>query len=152
MPSKKKASTATKPAKLTERPRSQDSAIGGQEDADITMRALSIRQPWVEQIMRGEKDIEYRGKPTNIRGTVYVYASLGRYSKDDETEIIEEVGFEIEDLPRGLIVETVEITDCEEFEGQYLWSLRNPKRLKKRLKPTRQPNPTWFYPFVSPEE
>ncbi len=39
-------------------------------------RAISIRQPWVEQILRGLKRKEYRDVPTNIRERVYLYASL----------------------------------------------------------------------------
>jgi len=39
-------------------------------------RAISIRQPWVEQILRGIKKKEYRDIPTNIRERVYLYASL----------------------------------------------------------------------------
>ncbi len=149
----KKTSTKSKSTGKAKEPVKREPAVGGREDADIAMRALSIRQPWAEQIMRGEKTIEFRGKPTNIRDTVYLYASLGRYPKYDELEIIDEVGFEIDDLPRGLIVGTVEIDDCEELDdGQYGWTLKNPKRLKKLLKPTQQPNPTWFYPFVSPNK
>jgi hypothetical protein len=149
--SAKKVSTKSKPKSKAKESFKREPKTGGQEDADITMRALSIRQPWAEQIMRGEKVIEFRGKPTNIRDTVYLYASLGRYPKLDELEIIDEVGFEIDELPRGFIVGTVEIADCEELgNGQYGWTLKKPKRLKKLLKPTQQPNPTWFYPFVSP--
>jgi hypothetical protein len=40
------------------------------------MRALSIRQPYAEQSLRGNKKIEYRGRPTNIRERMYIYASL----------------------------------------------------------------------------
>jgi hypothetical protein len=36
------------------------------------VRALSVRQPYAEMIMRGEKTVEYRSKPTNIRERVYV--------------------------------------------------------------------------------
>jgi len=32
------------------------------------MRALSIRQPYAEQILRGIKRFEYRSRPTAIRG------------------------------------------------------------------------------------
>lgn len=39
-------------------------------------RAISIRQPFVELILRGLKKREYRSKPTNIRERVYLYASL----------------------------------------------------------------------------
>ena len=40
------------------------------------VRAISIRQPYVELIFRGEKKAEYRSIPTNIRERVYIYASL----------------------------------------------------------------------------
>lgn len=40
------------------------------------MRALSIRQPYAELILRGIKTIEYRSRPTSIIGErFYIYAS-----------------------------------------------------------------------------
>ena len=39
------------------------------------MRALSVRQPYAELIVRGAKKIEYRSTPTSIRERVYVYAA-----------------------------------------------------------------------------
>src|SRR2546426_5287471 len=39
-------------------------------------RAISIRQPLVELILRGIKKKEYRTVPTNIRERVFLYASL----------------------------------------------------------------------------
>jgi len=40
------------------------------------MRALSIRQPYAELILRGIKTIEYRSRPTRIIGErFYIYAS-----------------------------------------------------------------------------
>lgn len=42
------------------------------------MRALSIRQPWAELIMRGVKTVEYRSRPTRIVGErFYIYAAKG---------------------------------------------------------------------------
>jgi hypothetical protein len=38
------------------------------------MRALSIRQPYVEQIMRGTKRFGYRSMIMHIRDIVFVYA------------------------------------------------------------------------------
>ena len=32
------------------------------------MRALSIRQPYLEEILRGIKRIEYRAEPTGVNG------------------------------------------------------------------------------------
>ncbi len=46
-------------------------------------RALSIRQPYAELIMLGEKDTEYRGRATKVRGQIAIYASLS-------TEYLEE--------------------------------------------------------------
>jgi predicted transcriptional regulator len=40
------------------------------------MRALSIRQPYAELILRGIKPIEFRSRPTKIIGErFYIYAS-----------------------------------------------------------------------------
>lgn len=39
------------------------------------MRALSIRQPYAEMILRGEKTVEYRSQRTRIIGErFYIYA------------------------------------------------------------------------------
>ena len=43
---------------------------------DTQNRALSIRQPHAEMILRGKKEFEYRRQTTNIRGWVYIYAGL----------------------------------------------------------------------------
>jgi hypothetical protein len=43
------------------------------------MRALSVRQPWAELILRGIKTVEYRSKPTRIIGErFWIYASCSR--------------------------------------------------------------------------
>ncbi|MBR9679072.1 MAG: ASCH domain-containing protein [Nanoarchaeota archaeon] len=39
------------------------------------MKALSIRQPWVELILSGKKSIELRSWNTNFRGDFFVHAS-----------------------------------------------------------------------------
>jgi hypothetical protein len=51
------------------------------------------------------------------------------------------------ELPRGLILGSVEITGCEWGEDCYEWSLARPERLSKPLKPTRRPQPLFFFPF-----
>jgi hypothetical protein len=53
-----------------------------------TMRALSIRQPFAELILRGMKTIEYRSRPTRIIGERFlIYASKKKWpvaeSKDE---------------------------------------------------------------------
>ena len=108
------------------------------------LRALSIRQPWAELILRGEMTVEYRSQPTHIRGRVYIYASLARSEPGDD---------EIDgELPRGFIVGTVEIAGCEGSEGEFEWLLANPKRLPEPVAPQEQPQPVWFNPFGRAED
>lgn len=110
------------------------------EEIDWTnTRALSIRQPWAELIMLGEKDTEYRSRATSVRGRIAIYASLSTENLEDA----EEYDLSIDRLPRGVIIGTVELFDCDEGD----WKLREPKRLATPLKPTAHPQPVWFYPF-----
>lgn len=110
------------------------------------MPALSIRQPNAEAILRGVKRIEYRTRPTNVRGRVLIYASKSRYSPAEEEEYMKSYGItdiSRDELPRGVLVGSVEIHHCE--GGQ--WHLRHPLRARKLLRPKRMPQPIWFYPF-----
>ncbi len=111
------------------------------------MRALSIRQPWAELIMRGQKTIEYRTRVTHIRGQVHIYASLGRYHPDDEAEWADEFGVDVAQLPRGVVVGTVELIDCVPDDDGFRWCLSNPTRACELRKPDRHPQPVWFNPF-----
>lgn len=106
-------------------------------------RALSIRQPFVEEILRGSKKVEFRSRPTKIFERVYIYASL----KPREEAEFERAGLDRDALPRGLIVGTVEVYKCTYGDGWYRWHLRKPERLARRLKPRNRPQPVWFRPF-----
>ena len=111
-------------------------------------RAISIRQPYVEQILRRIKVREYRSVPTNIRERVFIYAS----QKPAHWFDYDLLGFEVSDLPRGVIVGSVEIVGCEwdSKANQYAYLLANPERLKHPKKPVNQPQPIWFRPFRVP--
>jgi hypothetical protein len=110
---------------------------------DIT-RALSIRQPYAEKIMLGTKTVEYRSRPTNIRERIYIYASL---QPADDGEEWSEFDLSPGDLLTGVLIGTVEITNCSEADGDYRWYLANPQRLDKPLTPKNHPQPAWFIPF-----
>ncbi|NJM10413.1 MAG: ASCH domain-containing protein [Bdellovibrionaceae bacterium] len=105
-------------------------------------RAISIQQPFVEMILNGKKKYEYRSRQTHIRGRVYLYASKNK------ARLIEH-GHGVDRFARGVIVGSVEIVDCREFDrGDYFgYKLRRPKRYKKHLKPKFQPQPCFFFPF-----
>lgn len=108
----------------------------------IQNRALSVRQPFAEQIISGKKKIEYRSKVTNIRGRVYIYAS-----KTPKLEAYGKMKVEPGTFPVGVLIGTVEIVDCKESQGEYHWILANPKRLKTLIAPEGHPQPVWFKPF-----
>ena len=76
-------------------------------------RALSVKQPFAEQILRGSKTIEYRNRPTHIRERVYIYASLGPRPAEDFAHMNLKPG----DLPTGMLVGTVEIVGCRRGVG-----------------------------------
>lgn len=108
-------------------------------------RAISIQQPFVEEILRGIKKFEYRSRTTQIRGRVYLYASLK--TRDDGNW--KRIGKGPDEVPRGLIVGSVDIVDCVYFPEKscFGYKLKNPKRYTKHLKPKNQPQPCFFFPF-----
>ena len=96
--------------------------------------------------MRGIKTTEYRSSATNVRGSIYIYAAKGRAAAEQEAEwmdMYEIHDVQCDDLPRGVLVGTVELFHCNDGE----WYLRRPVRLKRLQKPTDKPQPVWFYPF-----
>jgi hypothetical protein len=72
------------------------------------VKALSIRQPWVELILQGRKTLEIRGWKTEHRGEIFIHsafnldrAALKRYP--------------VEEPQRSAVVGTVRIDDVEEL-------------------------------------
>jgi hypothetical protein len=109
-------------------------------------RAVSIRQPYVELILRGRKREEYRSRPTNIRERVYLYASLkpGDYKWAAARY---RVVCNPETLPTGHIVGSVEIIGCRKDRGDgYAWRLAKPRRYRVQLVPCNQPQPGFWMP------
>ena len=87
--------------------------------------ALSIKQPWAEYILSGDKDIEYRRWDTGIRGTVYIHVS----KVPDEDEMSKFISDGIE-LQLGGIVGKVDIVDVEKYGvNDYGFKLENAKRI-----------------------
>ena len=96
---------------------------------EILKRALSIRQPLSEQILRGKKKKEFRSRVTHIRGRVYLYAGK---------KVAAVKGFTDEEaraLPRSVIVGSVEIVGChwDKKNDCFAWELANPRRYRKPL-------------------
>lgn len=129
---------------------------------DRQMIALGIRQPWAELILRGVKTIEVRSQNTNKRGRIYVYASKLVSDHAAAATAINEHGLQVDSLPKGVLVGTVELFDStpctakdsraaclprRELKGRFAWRLRDPQRLEKPLPIRFMPYGIWFYPF-----
>jgi len=110
------------------------------------MKALSLKQPWVELVIQGKKTIELRKWNTSFRGEFYVHASG---NIDEEQMKI----FNLKDLPRQAIIGKVTLLDVKKYEneqdflkdkdkhqalkmefGSYGFILGNAKRLEKPIK------------------
>ena len=115
------------------------------------MHALSIRQPYVEQILRGVKRIEYRSRPTTRLGErFYLYAA----KQPGPPSVFAQLGCEPGDLVTGVIVGTAIITQCVRGRGRdpsgravYEWHLASVRRLARPRRVKRHPQPAWFGPF-----
>ena len=119
------------------------------------MRALSIRQPYAEMILRGEKTIEYRSRPTKIIGErFYIYASKNRGQVSGirgQGHAADSCLLPPDSLLRGVIVGTAVISHVTNGgppgSSAYEWHLTDVQRIKHPRKPQRMPQPVWFKPF-----
>jgi len=108
------------------------------------MRALSIRQPYAEEILRGIKKIEYRSHRTRIIGEpFYIYAS----KEPGDPERFAQLGVKPGGLPTGVIVGIATISKCTGANGKFEWNLSDVERVAHHRKPTGRPQPIWFNPF-----
>lgn len=82
----------------------------------MTIKALSIKQPYADQILRGIKVIEYRSWKTNYRGPLLICAGLSLADSDPSSRT----------LPRGCAICVVTLTDCvQDSDGDWEWHLAN---------------------------
>lgn len=70
-------------------------------------RALSIRQPWADRILREGKDVENRPRRFHYRGPVFLHAGANLYADLTEQEAKLAAA-----LPRGGIIGAADIVDC----------------------------------------
>ena len=113
---------------------------------DLITRALSVRQPYAELILRGEKRFEYRSRNTNIRERVWIYASL---TDADDPKAWRAVGTPAGGLVNGRIIGSVVITGSKErTDGDFAWKLADPKSLDVPLEVTNHPQPGIWKPTI----
>lgn len=129
---------------------------------DPEIIALGIRQPWVELILRCVKTIEVRSQNTQIRGTIYLYASKKFSDLPAAAAAAAAHQLDLEPSPRGVLVGSIELIGTRPalardavaacvpaalLKGQFAWELRNPRRFPQPLPVRFLPCGVWFYPF-----
>ena len=98
------------------------------------MRAITIRQPWAELIVRGAKDVENRSWRTNHRGPLLIHAGAQAYRKSFARHGVPD------DAERSAIIGIVEVVDCKQErtsewheEGSWGWYLTRARRFRKPI-------------------
>jgi hypothetical protein len=136
----------------------------GEEPAAIDRDriALAIQQPWAELILRGIKTLEIRSQPTQLRGTIYLYASKRTSRLPAAEAAAKRFSFEVEKLPLGKVVGTVDLVNCRPsrpsdhqaacvpadlLQGQFAYEMDRPKRFGVPRAVRFLPYGVWFYPF-----
>lgn len=124
--------------------------------------ALGIQQPWAELILQGQKTIEVRSQPTQVRGAIYLYTSKKSSPLDCARAAAVHHGIDEAGLARGLLVGSIEILECRPctsadvqasgvtadlLQDRYAWVLGNPVRWEVPLPVRFLPYGVWFYPF-----
>jgi len=98
------------------------------------VRAITIRQPWAELIVRGEKDVENRSWRTHHRGPLLIHAGAQAYRDSFAEHHVPD------DAERSAIIGIVEVVDCKQErtsawhqEGSWGWYLARAKRFLKPI-------------------
>lgn len=93
--------------------------------APVTMKAITIWQPWASLLTCGAKRYETRSWATNYRGTIAIHASkklfdTGTYLDRDLHHFADALGlpdiYSFDKLPRGRIISTVELVACHRIQ------------------------------------
>ena len=146
-------------------PTTQDDAEAVEPTIERDRIALGIRQPWIELILRGHKRLEIRTQPTNVRGTIYLYASKTIATIPEAGAAIRTHGIEWDASHAQTLVGSVDIVGCrparpdeaadvagsclsaDALRDRYAWELARPVRYASPLRPRFLPYGVWFYPF-----
>jgi hypothetical protein len=113
-------------------------------------------------ILLGHKTIEVRSGRTNILERVHSYAGRNRIEAEEEARIASQIGIDVDALPRGVLVGTVEIVGCrpvemsdskaacfeiDQADNDFAWLLERPERAETLQAPKNHPQPVFFNPF-----
>jgi len=129
---------------------------------DRNRLALSLRQPWVELILRGVKSLEVRSTGTQIRGPIYLYASKRLSDHPAAAAAIAGHGLDVGRLPLSAVLGQAEVVGCRpalpedaaaacvaaaHLGGKFVWELARPVRFAVPQAVRFLPYGVWFYPW-----
>jgi hypothetical protein len=124
--------------------------------------ALAIQQPWAELILSGIKTLEVRSQSTQLRGTIYLYASKRTSQLSAAEAAARRWNIEVASLPVGKLVGTIDLIECRPslpadykaacvpadlLEGKFVYELQRPQRFAPPRSVRFLPYGVWFYPF-----
>jgi ASCH domain len=100
---------------------------------EVRVRTLTIRQPWAEWIIAGEKDVENRTWTTSHRGLLGIHAG-------QSVAALREMDLDPADFVLGALVGVVELVDIVRNHPSrwaevdcWLWLVTRPRRLAEPM-------------------
>jgi hypothetical protein len=101
------------------------------------MKALLIRQPWIDKILRGEKRWELRGSRTKVRGPIALIQS-GTGAVVGTCQLVDVEGpLSLAELRRSTACHRVPVkrfNNRPPYPRTYAWVLRGARRLHKPVR------------------
>lgn len=90
-------------------------------DNAVSMKAITIHQPFAAQIIDGAKTREFRSWSTSYRGPLLIHAAKTRGSLGDTDDA--------DDFYFASILGVVDVIDCEPTADGFAWVLANPRAI-----------------------
>lgn len=80
---------------------------------DVTMKVITIKQPWATLIAKGLKEYEFRTWKTYYRGDILIHAGKGI-----DKEAMKRFEYLNLDYPQGCIIAKATIVDCVQVDDE----------------------------------
>lgn len=113
------------------------------------MKAITLTEPWASLVVAGRKTIETRSWPTSVRERIAIHAAKAMPGFAREAAL--EFGLDPDQLPRGLVLGSVQLVACARTEevrrsvrpeelvfgdfgnGRWAWLFVDPLAYEERL-------------------
>ncbi len=86
------------------------------------IKVITIKQPFASLILKGYKEYEFRTWPTKYRGEILIHAGK---TVDKEAIATRFKEYDLGNMPTGVIIAKVNITDCIKMTNEFAYELYN---------------------------